>query len=75
MTVDSKVTLGTSGDNDASTTDCGIIVTTGPQCYLRVHRHCTLPAGQWYLSFQDKAVRTALKLVQEDMLNDMLGMH
>ena len=47
----------------------GIVVTNGPPSDPRVHRQCTLPAGKWCSSFQaeEKAVRTAFILVQDDV--------
>ena len=46
-----------------------IIVTSGPQVTQRVHRQSTVPASKWCSSFQaeEKAVRTALNMVQEDV--------
>ena len=46
-----------------------IIVTTGRISDHRVHRQCTITASTWLSSFQaeEKAVRTALKQVQEDV--------
>ena len=47
----------------------GIIVTTGPHRDPRVHHQCTLLSGKWCSCFQaeEKAVRTALILVLEDV--------
>ena len=52
----------------------GTIVTTGPQSDHRVLRQCTIPAGKWCSTFQaeEKAARTALKLVQEDVSLQMV---
>ena len=55
---------------DGAATHCSrIIVATGPPSHPRVHRQCTIPADKWCSSFQaeEKAVRTNLKLVQDDV--------
>ena len=47
----------------------GITATIGLPSDHRVHRQCTTQAGRWCSSIQveEKAVRTALKLIQEDV--------
>ena len=61
----------TDGEATHSNASSGssIIVTTDPQSYPIVHRLCTIPASKWCSPFKakQKPVRTALKLVQEDV--------
>ena len=64
INTDRSATHGIASDGS------GVIVTTDPPpSDPRIHRQCILPAGKWRSTIQavKKVVRTALKLVQEDV--------
>ena len=71
---DGTIYTGGAATHGSANGGSGVILTTDPTNDPRVHRQCTIPTGKGRSSIkaEDNAVRTSIKLVQEDVsLNKM----